>query len=235
MTDEDRSALDAVIAEIVPADDGSAEPTRDAVAALGSWWQTRRPDGRIASVDLGLLAGGWAQGLTAARAAIDDEATILVPRCADSPASRAIIALLTRREASAVVHQPPGMTDRQWVGACEEVRDAMTGLAELRAEPLTLVERLDGDGVGAVAGALLAAAAAGVPCLLDGTGALAGALVADRLCHRARGWWLPSSDSPDPARAAAIERLGLTPALSLGTDDDSGRAARAVLAVLSVA
>lgn len=235
MTDEDRTDLDAVIAEIRPIDDAPSESTDDALAVLSTWWSSRGHGGPVTPGLAAPLTGDWAAGLLAARDAVEQGSTVLVPRCADSAPSRAIIALLTRREASAVVHQPPGMTDQEWVALCEQVRDLMTGLADLRAEPLTLVERLAADGVGAVAGALLASAAAGVPCLIDGTGALAGALVADRLCHRARGWWLPASDSPDPARGAAIERLGLIPALKLGTDDDSGRAARAVLAVLTVA
>jgi hypothetical protein len=235
VTDEDRTDLEAVIADIRPIDDGSSEPAHDALATVSTWWSTRGDGRPVVAGLIEPLTGTWADGVLAARVAVEQGSTVLVPRCADGPPSRAIIALLTRREASAVVHQPPGMTDREWVALCEQVRDLMPGLADLRAEPLTLVQRLAADGVGAVAGALLAAAAAGVPCLLDGTGALAGALVADRLCHRARGWWLPASDSADPARGAAIERLGLLPALSLGTDDDSGRASRAVLAVLPVA
>jgi nicotinate-nucleotide--dimethylbenzimidazole phosphoribosyltransferase len=157
-----------------------------------------------------------------------------VPRCTADHAARAVIALLTRREASAVVHQPAGMTDRAWVAACVSVREAAVPLADLRAEPLGLVERLGAEGLAAVAGALLAAAAERTPCLLDGTGPLAAALVADRLCFRARGWWLPVSDSPDPARTAAVERLGLSPALRLGVYDEEGRAARACLALLAL-
>lgn len=226
--------LDALLASIAVVDDGDGLPPGDDLAALADWWRARQPDTPVRSAWLDLPAGGFDSGVSAARAALAQGATILVPRCPGDHAARAVIALLTRREASAVVHQPAGMTDREWVAACVAVRDAAVPLADVRADPLGMVDRLGADGLAAAAGALLAAAAARTPCLLDGTGTLAAALVADRLSFRARGWWLPASDSPDPARSAAVERLGLTPALRLRTQDEDGRAARACLALLAI-
>lgn len=224
--------LDDLVAAIAVVEDDDGGAPVDDLDALTRWWRRRQPDAPVIPCWLDLSDGGFDAGVAETRAALAQGATIVVPRCPDVHAARAVIALLTRREASAVVHQPPGMTDAAWVAACVAVRDAAGPLADLRAEPLSMVESLSADGLAAVAGALLAAAAGRTPCLLDGTGALAAALVADRLCFRARGWWLPASDSPDPARSAAVERLGLTPAMRLGTYDERGRAARACLAVL---
>jgi nicotinate-nucleotide--dimethylbenzimidazole phosphoribosyltransferase len=97
-----------------------------------------------------------------------------------------------------------------------------------------MLEALHAYQVAAVVGVLLSAAARRTPCLVDGTDELAAALVADRLCYRAKGWWRAGSDSPDPGRRAATERIDLAPGLPLGLTDDAGRGAEATLAILTL-
>jgi nicotinate-nucleotide--dimethylbenzimidazole phosphoribosyltransferase len=150
----------------------------------------------------------------------------------DEIAARTVIALLTRREASTVLGQPVGMPDREWMAACAAVRDRMAEVVEHRGEPLVMLAALGATSIAAVAGSLLAASARRTPCLVDGTDELAAALVADRLCYRAKGWWRAGSDSPDPGRAAAVERIDLSPGLPLGLTDDAGKGAQATLALL---
>ena len=116
---------------------------------------------------------------------------------------------------------------------CADVRDRAAAVVDLRGEPMALLAALPAPGIAYTTGVLLGAAARRTPCLVDGTDELAAALVADRLCHRARGWWRAASDSPDPGRAAAIDRVDLAAGLPLALTDDAGRGAQATLALLA--
>lgn len=242
MSVDPQTGLTAVIERIVAPEDRSADVPADVTGELARlllWWRS--------------LAGGPVQaqwidneppadpadavtaGVTAVERAVDAGATLIVPACTarDEVAARTVMALLTRREASAVLPQPPGMPDRDWMAACATVRDRAAAVVDLRGEPLALLTALPAPGIAFAAGVLLGAAARRTPCLIDGTDELAAALVADRLCHRARGWWRAASDSPDPGRIAAIDRVDLAAGLPLALTDDAGRGAQATLALLA--
>lgn len=242
MADQESPALDAVLERIVVPEPSSAPIPSDVTGALAdllSWWRAVGGDSAPVVADIvadGALdsADAVAWGLAAADRAIDAGATLVVPRVAtrDDVAARAIVALLTRKEASAVVAQPAGMSDRDWMALCARVRDAAAEAVAYRGQPVALLDRLQAPRIAAVVGILLGAAARRTPALVDGTDELAAALAADRLCFRAKGWWRAGSDSPDPGRAAAADRIDLAAGLPLGLTDDAGRGARASLAML---
>lgn len=242
MTVEPPAALSAVIDRVVapePREIDIAPDVTGALADLLGWWQ-RLADGPLVDRRVEVAPGpdviaALEAGIAAGDRAVDEGATLLVPVATprDPIAARTLMALLTRRESSAVLPQPVGMTDRDWMTACAEVRDRAADVADLRGEPLALLQDLPAPGIAAVVGMLLAAAARRTPCIIDGPDELAAALVADRLCHRARGWWRAGSDSPDPGRAAAIDRIDLAPGLPLGLTDDVGHGARATIALLA--
>jgi nicotinate-nucleotide--dimethylbenzimidazole phosphoribosyltransferase len=234
--------LVAVVERITVPEPSTAAPAHDvtgALADLAAWWRTVSSGEplTVASVDPVVpvhVPDAILAGIDAADRAIDSGATLLVPRASarDDEAARTVIALLTRKEASAVLAQPAGMTDREWMTACAAVRDRAATTAEHRADPIALLGALAAPGIALVVGVLLGAAARRTACLVDGTDELAAALVADRICIRAKGWWRAGSDSPDPGRLAAIERVDLAPGLPLGLTDDAGRGAEATLALL---
>lgn len=212
-----------------------------ALARLAVWWGSVSAGAPLAVSRIDAAAPAAAPdailaGIEAAERAIDSGATLLVPRVGvrDDAAARTLIALLTRKEASAVVAQPDGMTDRAWMDACAAVRDRAAQAAEHRGEPVALLGSVGAPGIALVVGVLLGAAARRTPCLVDGTDELAAALVADRICIRAKAWWRAGSDSPDPGRAAAIDRIDLAAGLPLGLTDDDGRGAEATLALLAL-
>jgi len=85
-----------------------------------------------------------------------------------------------------------------------------------------------------------AAAAAGVPCILDGSVVTAGALVAEALAPGARQWWIAGHRSAEPAHSAALSYLSMTPVLehSMRLGEGSGAVAalptvKAAIAVLA--
>lgn len=244
MADDSSPALGELLDRIVAPEPRTVDLPDDLTGELGrlaSWWRGLS-DGhpRDATTVVPHVPGRSPEdalliGVADADRAIDGGGSLLIPRVEQrhDVAARAVIGLLTRREASAVLGQPEGMTDRDWMAACALVRDAMAGAAEHRGQPLALLDRLGASDIAAAAGVLLGAAARRTPCLVDGTDELAAALVADRLCYRARGWWRAGTDSPDPGRAAAAARADLAPGLPLALTDDSCRGADATLALLA--
>ena len=251
-----RDVVDRI--EVAPKPD-PADPRTAALGRLAAWWDTFGPgtgappvpadlevpglvgrsDGltpheRYGEAAEDAVLAGLVAGIVVADRAVDAGATLLVvaPTGQDDVPARAVIALRTRREASAVLPQPAGMTDREWMARCEMVRDLAAAGQPFRGDPVAMLAATGATGLASAAGTLLAAAARRTPCLIDGTAALAAAVVADRLAYRARGWWLAASDSSDPARSAAIDRIDLAVALPLGLADDDALGARAVLALL---
>lgn len=217
-------------------------PWTGVLADLHQWWvavsggaalrPAAVPTDPIAAPQAAVAA--VAAGIAAADRAVDSGATLLIPRVDDreDTTARAIIGLLAKREPSAILDQPEGMPDAEWMDRCARIRDEMAAQAHLRGDYLGLLEALDAHGVGTVAGILLGAAARRTPCLLDGTDEWAGALVADRLHHSARSWWRVAVTSTDPARSVAGERIGLAAGIPLTMADDLGLGAEATLALL---
>ena len=236
---------DAVLARIVSADravpDIPAEFTGELRELLG-WWLAIAPGAPLVPRDV--MSGNavvtpcetaLVAGIAAADAAIDAGSTLLTPHAdhRNPRAARTLIALLTRKDAAAITHQVPGMTDRAWMAECVAVRDGAARLAEHRGDPMALLTHLDAGGIAFVVGVLLAAAARRTPCIVDGTDELAAALLTDRMSYRATSWWRAGATSPDPARQAAVERIDLTTGLTLGLTDETGAGARASVTLLA--
>jgi nicotinate-nucleotide--dimethylbenzimidazole phosphoribosyltransferase len=209
--------------------------------ALLAWWYAVAGDcaPHPALVDAGSedwtdASAAMIAGVVAADAAIDSGANVLVPRLAtrDDVAARTIIGVLTRVDAQALVPQPQGMLDADWIMKVTAIRDHTNRVAMWRGEPLTLLDSTPALPLAFVVGMLLAASARRTPVLLDGTDEIAAAAVADRISLSAKTWWMCGSQSTDPARRAAAERVDLTRGLPLGLSDDDGLGSESTLALL---
>jgi nicotinate-nucleotide--dimethylbenzimidazole phosphoribosyltransferase len=242
----EQQAIEALAARITAPEPPASDPPLDVtgeLAALLTWWQrvgtAGEPKARVIEWNpADESASAWAAGIAAADRAVDAGSTLLIPRIrsqtCDQVTARAVISALTRRDPSAIVHQPLGMPDREWMQLCADVRDRATECAALRGQPVELVAGPDARSIAWGAGVLLGAAARRTPCLIDGTCISAAALVADRIAHRARTWWRAGSTSSDPGRIAAMDRLDLLESLPLDLSDDEGRGADATLALLAL-
>lgn len=254
--------LRTLIERIEPAPSGAAaDPADGALGRLRAWWAAHAdnaplvvqrippraaaddpPVGRsadLADADAdSMIRAAVGLGVAAADRAIDSGATLLVlatstPLGSDrSTAARAALSLVARREASAVLPQPPGLSDRAWMTLCSRIRDETARAVAQRGDMLAALSALRAWDLAYAVGTLLGAAARRTACLLDGVEPLAAAVVAHRLAYRSRGWWLAASDSPDPGRSCAIDRVDLPCALPLGVADDRNLAVSAVLALL---
>jgi nicotinate-nucleotide--dimethylbenzimidazole phosphoribosyltransferase len=230
------SRLADAVGRLTAPEELTVAPPPDITGELGelwTWWQSRAEgrDLRAAWLDgpSGPTVEALDAGLAAADAAVDSGATVVVPRVVepDVVVCRTVIALLTRKEASAVLGQPEGMPDRDWMDACSAIRDRLVAVVEHRGEPVRLLESLDAGSLAGAVGILVGAAARRTPVIVDGTAELAAALVADRIAYRAKAWWRLGSTSPDPGRTAAADRIDLARGLPLALTDESGRGAQA--------
>ena len=96
-------------------------------------------------------------------------------------------------------------------------------------DPLTVLASVGGLEIAAIAGFIVAGAAARVPVVVDGVIALAGLLVAAALAPTSLDYCIAGHRSTEPGATAALEHLGLEPLLDLGMR--LGEGTGAVLAV----
>jgi nicotinate-nucleotide--dimethylbenzimidazole phosphoribosyltransferase len=175
------------------------------------------------------LSAGPAMTVADARAALDVGADVaggvvargarcLVPGdmgIGNTTASAAVIAALTGRDAGDVTGRGTGIDDATWRHKVAVVEGALSRLAG-RADPLTVLAEVGGLEIAAMAGAMVAGAAARVPVVVDGVIACAAALVALELDPRVAGYLVAGHRSTEPGATAALAHLGLEPLLDLG-------------------
>ena len=156
-------------------------------------------------------------GITVAAGLVDDGADLLVTGdmgIANTTASAALIAALTRSEPADVTGRGTGIDDATLGLKTAVVERALARLD--RSEPLSVLAEVGGLEHAALAGYLLAGAARRVPVVLDGVIAVSAALVASALCPAAGGYWVAGHVSVEPGARAALDHLGITPLLDLG-------------------
>lgn len=175
-----------------------------------------------------------ARGAELASAEIDSGADMmLLAGDGRSVAATAAIAVLTNREVAAVVGHGPGMTDRDWIRACAEVRDTARLARPHTAAVIDLLDALASPVIALATGVITEAAARRTAVVLDDVVAAAGGLVAQRISYRTARWLCAAQASPDPALAAAFERLRLTPIVDYGLSAGSANTGVGGLLALS--
>jgi nicotinate-nucleotide--dimethylbenzimidazole phosphoribosyltransferase len=156
-------------------------------------------------------------GIGVADHLVDGGADLLVTGdmgIANTTASAALVAALTRSEAREVTGRGTGIDDATLERKTAVVERALARLD--RSEPLVVLAEVGGLEHAALAGFLLGGAARRVPVVLDGVIALAAALVAGAVSPAAAGYWVAGHVSVEPGARAALDHLGMEPLLDLG-------------------
>jgi nicotinate-nucleotide--dimethylbenzimidazole phosphoribosyltransferase len=117
----------------------------------------------------------------------------------------------------------------------EVVARALAANAPDRGDPLGCVRRLGGLELAACCGALLAAAAARRPIMLDGLATTVSAVAACRLEPALRDYLLAGHLSAEPAHRIALVELGLEPLLDLRLRLGEGTGAALALPLVGLA
>jgi nicotinate-nucleotide--dimethylbenzimidazole phosphoribosyltransferase len=147
----------------------------------------------------------------------------------NTTASAALIAAFTGRPAADVTGRGTGIDDVTLARKTQVVEDAVDRVIVAGAGPLQALAEVGGLEIAALAGFIVAGAAARVPVVVDGVIALAGLLVAVGLAPQCFGYCIAGHRSTEPGATAALEHLGIAPLLDLGMR--LGEGTGAVLAV----
>ncbi len=129
--------------------------------------------------------------------------------------SSAIVAVLTGKPVEEVVGRGTGIDDR---GLGKKTKVINQALEINRPDPedaLDVLAKVGGLEIAALCGAVLGAAANGVPIVVDGFISTAAAAVAAALQPLAKSYMIPSHSSQEPGHIHALSYLGLEPMLNL--------------------
>jgi nicotinate-nucleotide--dimethylbenzimidazole phosphoribosyltransferase len=161
-------------------------------------------------------AAGFRLGMAIADTEIDAGADLLLPGLlgvGHSTPAAVLIAVLTGADAATVTGRGSGIDDPAWVVKCAAIRDALRPARKALADQIELLATCAGPDFAALTGFLVQAATRKTPVLIDGVGVIAGALLAQRIAFRAPEWFIVADRCPDPGFRKALDRLNLEPLL----------------------
>ncbi|MDH4619008.1 nicotinate-nucleotide--dimethylbenzimidazole phosphoribosyltransferase [Brevibacillus sp. AY1] len=154
---------------------------------------------------------------------------------ANTTASSAILAALTGADPDEIVGRGTGLDDAGWERKKEAVRQAISLHRPEAAQPIDVLAKVGGLEIGAMAGAIIGAAARRVPVLLDGFIATVAALLAVRLCPNVADFLIAGHRSQEPGHAYVLKALGKEPLLDLQLRLGEGTGAAVAYPVLEAA
>ncbi|WP_410051086.1 nicotinate-nucleotide--dimethylbenzimidazole phosphoribosyltransferase [Acidiferrimicrobium sp. IK] len=176
-------------------------------------------------------------GAAAALAAVAGGARVLLTGdmgIGNTTPAAALISALTGLPASEVTGRGTGIDDPTLARKVAVVDAAVARLSSDRS-PLRVVAEVGGLEHAALAGYIVAGAAAGVPVIVDGVIALSALLVAEALAPGVTASVIAGHRSVEPGASAALAHLGLDPVLDLGLRLGEGSGAALALPIVQAA
>jgi nicotinate-nucleotide--dimethylbenzimidazole phosphoribosyltransferase len=146
-----------------------------------------------------------------------------------------ITAVYSGLPAEAVTGRGTGISDERFAAKVAVVRDALALHRPDPTDPAGVLAAVGGFEIGVLAGAMLAAAAARRPVIVDGFITTAAALIATSLSPDLRPYLLAAHRSAEAGHTAALDHLALAPLLDLGMRLGEGTGALLALSILDAA
>ncbi|HEY3163270.1 MAG TPA: nicotinate-nucleotide--dimethylbenzimidazole phosphoribosyltransferase [Candidatus Limnocylindrales bacterium] len=153
----------------------------------------------------------------------------------NTTASSAIVAALTGRPAVAVTGRGTGLDAAGVAYKAAVVEDALTRHRPDPGDPIAVLAAVGGLEIAAVVGAILQAAARGIPVVLDGFITGAAALVATGLAPRLSSRLIAAHRSAEPGHRVVLDALGLEPVLDLDLRLGEGSGAALAIPIIDAA
>jgi nicotinate-nucleotide--dimethylbenzimidazole phosphoribosyltransferase len=187
-----------------------------------------RPDA-IAAIDVGrsVAADVIASGV--------DAVAVGEMGIGNTTAASALVAAMTGRPAAEVTGPGTGLDEPAVHHKIAVVAAALDRHRPDGSDPLEVLAAVGGLEIAALVGAILTAAEARVPVVLDGFITGAAALIATAIAPAAAGRLIASHRSPEPGHAVVLGRLGLVPLLDLDLRLGEGSGAALALPLLQAA
>lgn len=177
-------------------------------------------------------------GLESAEAIIEEGAKVLIVGevgIGNTTASSALLAALTGADPDEIVGRGTGLSDEGWERKKAVVREALAFHCPDASQPLDVLAKVGGLEIGAMAGAILGAAARRVPVLLDGFIATVAALLAVRINPAAADYLIAGHRSQEPGHAYVLKTLGKEPLIALGLRLGEGSGAALAFPIVEAA
>ncbi|MCC7366991.1 MAG: nicotinate-nucleotide--dimethylbenzimidazole phosphoribosyltransferase [Chloroflexi bacterium] len=177
-------------------------------------------------------------GITLAQELIADGADLIAlgeMGIANTTASAALIAALAGRPPRDVTGLGTGVDHPGWQRKVAVIERALARAQVDASDPLGALAELGGFEIGALAGAMLGAAAAKAPVLLDGLIVGAAALLAVTLVPSVQPYLIASHRSVEPGHRVVLELLELEPLMDLGLRLGEGSGAAVALHLIRAA
>ena len=133
----------------------------------------------------------------------------------NTTSSAALIAALTATAPESVTGRGTGIDDATLQRKIAVIEGAIGRLSP-GATPAQVLAQVGGLEIAALAGFIVAGAAARVPVVLDGVIAVAAAVVAAAWCHDVRGYVIGGHLSREPGARVGLDFLGVVPVIDLG-------------------
>lgn len=153
----------------------------------------------------------------------------------NTTASSTVLAALAGLAADEVTGRGTGITDAMLDHKIQVINRALECNQPDPQDPLDVLAKVGGFEIGAIAGAVLAGAAARLPVLVDGFISTAGALLASALTPACREYLFASHRSAERGHVLMLEKLGLDPLLDLDMRLGEGTGAALAFGLLQVA
>jgi nicotinate-nucleotide--dimethylbenzimidazole phosphoribosyltransferase len=154
---------------------------------------------------------------------------------ANTTSAAAIIAAQTGRPPADVTGIGTGIDHGRWRRKVDVVERALARATCRPDDPLGTLSEVGGFEIGALAGAMLAGAACGVPVVIDGVIVGAAAVLAVALCPEVRSYLVASHRSAEPGHRVVLELLELEPLMDLGLRLGEGSGAAIALHTIRLA
>ncbi|MEZ4860468.1 MAG: nicotinate-nucleotide--dimethylbenzimidazole phosphoribosyltransferase [Caldilineaceae bacterium] len=177
-------------------------------------------------------------GIKVANAEIDAGTNLLLTGdmgIGNTTASAAITAVFTQLPVSQVTGMGTGVGLMGWRRKCEVIESALAYHYPDQNDPIDVLSKVGGLEIGAIAGIVIAGAAARIPVVLDGIIATAGAAIAAALCPATKAFMIAGHRSVEPGHSALLDYLDLTPVLNLDLALGEGTGAVLALPILEAA
>lgn len=155
----------------------------------------------------------------------------------NTTAAAAVASALLGREPSELAGAGTGLERARVAHKSRVITEALDrhGLRGTRPHPRRALEAVGGFEIAALAGAMIAAAGAGLPVLVDGFIVSVAALAAVELNPTCRPWLLFSHRSAEQGHGTVLDALAAKPILDLGLRLGEGSGAATALAVVRLA
>lgn len=157
-------------------------------------------------------------GIDAANAEIEVGARLLVPGdmgIGNTTSSAAIAAVLTEASVPEVTGPGTGLGLSGWRRKCEVIQQVIEHHDPNPEDGLEILHTIGGLEIGAIAGVILAAAAARIPVVIDGIVSTAGAAIASLLCPLSKQYMIAGHCGAEPGHELLLHYLELSPLLNL--------------------